>query len=270
MQSTLIRGLARGACLLLLCFPFNTAFALAIASNALTISNIQITPAVGSVVFSGPRDVSAIVSVAFNSLGENVSDGHFGTGVDVSADATINFATGLAEASDSAGTVSVSNAINLGGNSNAAGVSFPGSFSSLSGLFNFTGVSGMTDVSFSMDINGMLNGFADSVGSFENDFIASLEIDGENVLFSFSALVGGPDFAADTQFVSQTLSATVSLDTAATYSFVVSAQSNVEGSNSVPAPGTLALALIALTLLPVCSPTRGRQPRKRSTTSLCA
>ncbi|MEF8734099.1 MAG: hypothetical protein V5B40_19940 [Candidatus Accumulibacter meliphilus] len=265
MRATFIQGFVRGGCfLLLLCLPVKTALALVVAGSTLGISNLQIIPAAGSVVFFGPSDVSAIVSSAFNSLGEADSNGEFGTGIDVSTDATVSFATGHAEASVGAGTLNVSSAINLGGNGNAAGVSSPGALGSLSFLFGFTGVSGLVDVTFSMDISSMLHAFADSLGSFDTDFDASLEVDGETILFSSGVLAGGPNFAATTQLNSQTLSATVPLDSTLSYFLIMTSHVDTEGSNEVPEPGTLVLALVALALLPICSPTRGGQPHNRS------
>jgi len=259
MPSTLFRGLVRSGWFLLLCFPFSTVFAGVIANSALTISNLQIIPSVGSVMFSGPRDTSAIVSSAFNSLGENVSDGDFGTGTDVSADATVNFATGHAEASDSAGTLNVSSGINMGGNNNAAGVAFPGSLASLSGWFDLVGAIGMLDVTFSMDVSGMLSGFTDDLGDFETDFIASLDLDGENVLFLDVALVGGPNFSDVIPQFSQSLYATISLDSDVTHFFNLTAQSEGKGSN-MPEPGTMVLSLLALALLYKTNSKRGRPP----------
>lgn len=264
MRRTRIQGLVRGGLFLLLCLPFQWALALVIASSTLGVRNLQITPAAGSVVFFGPPEVSAIVSSAFNSLGETDSNGAFGNGTDVSADATVSFATGHADTSASAGTLNVSSAVHLGGSSNAAGVSFPGSYASQSYLFGFTGVSGVVDVSFSMDLSGLLQAFANSQGSFDTDFDASAELDGMNILFRSAALSGGPNFTDATQLFAQTLSATIPLDSALSYFLIVTAHVETFASNGVPEPGSLVLALLALGLLPVCSPRRGRPPRKRS------
>ena len=131
-------------------------------------------------------------------------------------------------------------------------------------------MSGVVDVTFSMDISSMLHAFTDGLGSFDTDYDAAADLNGDNILFSSAALAGGPDFPAATQLFSQTLSATVPLDSALSYSLIVTAHVDTFGSNNVPEPGTLVLALVALGLLPICSPTRGRQPRKRSQPSPCA
>lgn len=271
MQLTLKQVFARsGLFVLLLFLPLKSAFALVMASSTLSIFNLQIIPITGSVVFSGPPDVSASVNASFNSLGETDSNGAFGTGIDVLANAAVTFAAGHAEASASAGTASVTSAINLGGNSNAAGVSSPGSVASLSGFFDLTGVSGMVDVAFSFDVSGLLHGFADSIGSFGTDFDASLEIDGTPMLFDFRSLSGGPNFPDTTQLFSETLSATVSLDSTQSHFYIWTAHSDTFVSNTVPEPGTIALVLVALGLLQRCRRTRGGRLRKRSLPRHCA
>lgn len=248
MHTTLKQVLTRSGLFLLLCVPFEMAFATVVASSTITVSNLRIAPATGTVAFSGPPDVSAFAN-AFNSLGESDSHGASGTGIDVQADAAVAFATGHAEASAAAGLASATSTLNLGGQGNEAGVSFPGSIASLSGLFDLTGVSGMVDVSFSMDLSALLHGFTDALGSFDADADASLEIDGMPVLFDFFSLSGGPNFPDTTQPFSETLSATLSLDSALSHFFILTAHDDVEGMNSVPEPSTIALLLLGLGLL---------------------
>ena len=247
--------------LLLLCLPFEMAFALAIASSTLSVSNLRIVPTTGSVAFSGPPDVTARAN-AFNSLGESDSNGASGTGIDVQADASVTFATAHAEASAAAGSASIASAVNLGGQGNAAGVSFPGSLASVSGLFDLTGASGMVDVSFSIDVSGLLRGATDSLGSFDTDADASLEIDGTPVLFDFFSLSGGPGFPDTTLLILETLSATLSLDSALSHSYFLTAHGDPTGTNhQVPEPGAAALVLLALGLLRCCSATGVSPPR---------
>ena len=246
-----------GWCLLLSCWSAS-ASAFFIAGSALSVSRLQISPAAGSLVYAGPFDVFAS-SNAFNSLGDSDSNGNAGTGIDVQADAAVAAAAGHAAAAASAATLTASSLVSLGGMANAAAVSSPGSLASLFGSFDIGGTSGMIDVTLSIDVSASLHGLADALGSFSTDGDASLEIDGMPVLFDFFSLAGGPNFADTTQAISETLNATVSLDSSQSHFFVLTSHVDGGGQNTSPEPGAFALAALGLGLL-ACGRLRRKAP----------
>src|SRR5207248_2012074 len=244
----LAKRLAVRACLvaLLLALPGQTAFAFAVAESMLTISNLTITPALGSASILGPFDASA-TSHAFNSLGEEVFDGNSGTGTDVSANAAVTFAQGSAEARASTGTITAVGSVNAPGGTGLAGVNVPGSDADLTGTFAIIGASSNpVDVTFSMQVSGLLQGGSDASGFLQvDDITAQLNIDGAPVLFDFRSLPGLPSIAGINNYpdtiipVSETLTATISLDPTVSHFLDMHSDAETQPSNPVAEPGSL-------------------------------
>jgi hypothetical protein len=71
-----------------------------------------------------------------------------------------------------------------------AGVNVPGSDADLTGLFDITGaVTNPVNVTFSMQVSGLLHGVSDASGFLQvGDITAELVIDGAPVLFDFETL----------------------------------------------------------------------------------
>ena len=246
MKTRFRSTLAARLCLLLLLIPLTGANATVIASSSITLSNLTFTPTTGTVSLSTP-DAQAFTS-AFNSLGQSVSNGNFGPGADVSANAVITWAEGHASATPSSGTLAATSLVNLVGSGGFAGVSSPGSLANLAGLFSLNGATGMVEVTLSMQVTGSLHGFADAAGTFSTDADASLEIDGASVLFDLFSLSGGPTFPDTTQPFSETLTATLLLDASQPHFFSWNAHTDTTGHN-LAAPGTLVMLLTGLGLL---------------------
>src|SRR5215471_18451891 len=228
-----------------LCAP-SGAHALVITDSTLTISNILITSASGTVQFD-PWTAEASAT-ANNSLGQ--SDGQFDStainlGSTAQASATVTWATAQGPANASNLTAKGSSAVNLPGILNQADSTWRGS------LFTSFTVTGCTpgnsvDVTFSMDLSGSQHGFADALGSFTNELTASLELDGSPLLFFDTILSGGPGFPDTTKGISQNLNAKQTLTFGTPYFVFIQADSESNGQNVVPAPGTLSLVLACL------------------------
>lgn len=232
-------------CLLLLLSPLTAADASVIASSSITLSNLTFSPATGTA--STSTSDSQAFTDAFNNLGQSVSNGNFGPGTDVSADAAVTGATGHASAAPSTGTLAATSLVTLTG-TGFAGVTSPGSLANLAGLLFLNGVTGMVDVTLSMQVTGSLRGFAGVAGSFSTDADASLEIDGSPVLFDLFSLSGGPAFPDTTQPFSETLTATILLDASQPHFFSWSAHTDTTAQN-VTAPGTLVMLVTGLGVL---------------------
>ena len=123
-----------GLVALLLSVPGGAVLAMAIVDSSLTISDLTITPATGTASFKLPLDTSAATN-AFNSLGESVSNGNTGVGMDVSASAVVTDAQGSAQALASTNSVGASASENIPNGTVLAGVNVPRSDSNLSGFF---------------------------------------------------------------------------------------------------------------------------------------
>jgi hypothetical protein len=242
-----------GLVALLLAVPGGAALALAIVDSSLTISNLTITPASGSVSLELPLTTSATTH-AFNSLGEELFDGNAGVGTDVSAMATVTFAQGTAHALASNNSVSAAASVNIPPDGTVlAGVNVPGSDGDLSGFFDITGAgTNPVDVTFSMQVSGSLHGVSDAVGFLQTgDLTAQLVIDGMSVLFDFVTLPGLPSLVGINNYpdttipISETLSATVPLDPTFSHFFDMHADAEAQAFN-IAEPGSLSLLLAGL------------------------
>jgi hypothetical protein len=235
-----------------LTLPGQAALALAIVDSSLTISSLTITPASGSASFLLPLDTSA-TSHAFNSLGEDISDGNSGTGTDVSANAAVTFANGNAQTRASNRSVSASASVNIPSGTVLAGVSVPGSDGDLSGFFDIAGAStNPVDVTFTMQVSGSLHGVSDASGFLQTgDLTTQLVIDGMSVLFDFETLPGLPSIPGINNYpdttipISETLMATVALDPTFSHFFDMHADAEAQAFN-IAEPGSLSLLLAGL------------------------
>jgi hypothetical protein len=250
------------ACLvgLLLAVPGGAALALAIIDSSLTISNLTITPASGSLSVLGPLDTSATTH-AFNSLGEEVFDGNSGTGTDVSASAMVLFAQGSAQARAFNGSVTAAATVNIPGGTVLAGVNVPGSDADLTGNFAITGaLTNPVNVTFSMLVKASLHGVSDALGFLQvDDITAQLNIDGTPVLFDFQSLPGLPSIPGINNYpdttciippdttctISSKTSATISLDPTVSHFFDMRADAEAQAFN-IAEPGSLSLLLAGL------------------------
>ena len=248
-----------GLVALLVAVPGGAAFAAAMVDSSLTISNLMITPASGSVSFELLTLSTSATTHAFNSLGEEVFDGNSGTGP-VSAIATVTFAQGTAMASTS--SVSASASVNIPADGTVlAGVNVPGSDSDLSGFFDINGAStNPVNVTFSMQVSGELDGVSDAAGFLQNgDLTAELDIDGTPVLFDFETLPQLPSVAGVNNYPNTTCtippdttcmiisvtSAKISLDPTVSHRFDMRADAEAQAFN-IPEPGSLSLLLAGL------------------------
>jgi hypothetical protein len=247
-----------GLVALLVAVPGGAAFAAAMVNSSLTISNLTIAPASGTVSFELPLSTSATTH-AFNSLGEEVFDGNSGTGP-VSAMAMVTFAQGTAMASTS--SVSASASVNIPSDGTVlAGVNVPGSDADLTGFFDITGTStNPVDVTFSMQVSGSLHGVSDIAGFLQNgDLTAELDIDGTPVLFDLESLPGLPSTAGVNNYPDTTCtippdttctiisvtSAKISLDPTVRHFFDMHADAEAQAFN-IPEPRSLSLLLAGL------------------------
>jgi hypothetical protein len=240
-----------GLVALLVAVPGGAAFAAAMVDSSLTISNLMITPASGSVSFELLTLSTSATTHAFNSLGEEVFNGNSGSGT-VTANATVTFAQGTAMASTS--SVSASASVNIPADGTVlAGVNVPGSDGDFSGLFDITGASTSSiNVTFSMQVSGSLNGVSDAAGFLQNgDLTAELDIDGTPVLFDFETLNNLPSVAGINNYpntimpISETLTATISLDPTVSHFFDMHADAETQAFN-IAEPGSLSLLLAGL------------------------
>jgi hypothetical protein len=234
-----------GLVFLLLVTPMHSALALAITNSTLSISGVSISlipPSAGTnTVDPWTAEASA---VAHNSLGQ--ADGQFDSSSGAAlANAAVTFATGQGQANAISMTANAASAVNLPGFNNEAGSTGLGS---LFTTFMITGGTGDVLVAFSMHLDALQHGFADQVGSFRSELVASLELDGDVVLFRDSILSGGPNFPDTVTTVATTLSDTRTLTFDTTYFVFIQADSESNAFN-VPEPSGLALILGGVALL---------------------
>lgn len=215
--------------------------ALAITHGSMTISNIQISAGAGTLDID-PWTAQASAT-ANNSLGE--SDGQFDSQPSVArADAMVTWADGHSAADAIGLTTPGSSSVNLPGSNNQADSTGRGS---LFTTFTVTGGTGDVNVMLSMDIDGSQDGFTDNSGSFMNEIVAVLELDGDPKLFYDNIIHGGPG-SNTTIGVNQTLSNTLTLSYDTPYFIFIEADSESNAMN-VPEPGTLVLMLAGLGML---------------------
>jgi hypothetical protein len=252
-RSTAGRALAA---LLLLALPFQSAVALVITSNHLTISGITITPASGT-AFIEPWTAEASAS-ANNSLGQ--SAGEFDSSASAAmANAAIIFATATGAADALVLTGSGDTAVNLPGDLNQAAATGQGN---LFTFFTIAGGIGSVDVTFAMHLDGTQHAFTDSIGRVRSELVATLELDGNVVLFRNDILEGGPAFPDTTKAFVDTLTSTQTLFFDTPYFVFIQADAESSGINLREPPG-FALLLAAVGLLVFCTTRRVAAQQQR-------
>ena len=244
MKSTLRCLISSGMLFASLCVPLQAAHALAVTSNGLEISNIRITSSAGTLTID-PWTAEAR-AFASNSLGQSIgaSDSTAGTARTVaSADAMVTWADGHGSADTLSLKAIGSSNVNLPGHDNEADATGMGS---LFTTFMVTGGVGAVNVDFSMDIVGQQTGMTDSIGYVDrNEIIASLDLDGSNVLFFEHLEHIGPNMSFDVP-TSTTRAGSRSLAYDTQYFVFIQADAETNAHN-VPEPASLALLLTGLT-----------------------
>ncbi|MGY6274215.1 hypothetical protein [Methylomonas sp. MgM2] len=220
------------------------AFAVVITDSSLTLSNIQITPTSGSVVFQDPL-IAEVFTQAANSMGELDQQYDFSMGGAVSQIAATTWAAGSGQADAAAMTLSATTSVNLTGYNNQASSLGRGS---LYGSFMITGGAGVVDVLFSMDVMATLHGYTDAVGSFDPDWTASLFLDfaPNPILFDYDMMIGGSNTPDTVTTVSKTLSNIVNLSFDTPYYIYIEADAESKRNQNLPEPDTLILIMIGL------------------------
>jgi hypothetical protein len=247
------------AALSALAFPPQSS-ASALADSNIGFSNLQITPASGTLQLLGNWAVDAFAQ-AQNSLGEQLPDYQAsGTGGPVSADAAVTWA---ADHGDATAPVTPDLPVTGHASSLANVPGCPPNWASSQGSSSFantlqvTGGSGSVSVDMSADISGLLHVFTDACGvRAETQLIFSLEIFGlpdvgggpQNplVLFSSQYLRVGPNSQISLPF-GETLAGSATLEFDKAYGFLI--QLDSESYAIVPEPATAALLLPGLAWL---------------------
>lgn len=220
-------------------------YATAIANSTISFSNLQITPATGTIIFLDDWTAEAFAQ-AQNSLGQLVSQFNSSTGGAAAANATVTFATSAGNASATNLTGSASSSVNIPGTITAQALSV--GRGTLFNLFVITDGTGDVDVNFSVDLTGNLNVFTDAFGQLaQTETIFDLELDGNPILFRDDILSIGPSDSKNLSF-SQNLfdSRTLQFDTL--YFILAQADSESQAIN-IPEPSSLTLMLAGLIIL---------------------
>jgi hypothetical protein len=234
------------------CLGPTAAWADAVVSTSLSLTNLQIIPNSGTLILS-PVSVSAFAQ-ALDSLGG------FSQSDDNPANAATTVASASGEASAAALTGSVTANVNLPGNfdgfANSEGQAL------LSGTFEITGTTSPVNVTFNALLS--INQFLQTTGggqsaSSETIFTLLLpDLSPDPILFFDNPLAIGPDQALS-YGDSPTLTTSMTLDPNTPYSFVASLDGEVPNAvNITPEPSSLGLALTLVGLLAVF----GRLTRK--------
>ena len=246
-----------------ICAVLPAAHASVVTSNSLALSNIRITLSAGTLAID-PWTAEAH-TFASNSLGQSngPTDTTFGTARTLaSADAAVTWADGHGSADTLALKALGSSNINLPGHDNEADASGRGS---LFTTFMVTGGTGAVDVAFAMDLLGTQTGTTDPIGYVDrNEIVASLELDGDFVLFFDQIKSIGPNMSFDLP-TAKTLAGTRSLVYGTSYFVFIEADAETNAHNGIPEPASLALVLTALTGLAAQA---GLGRARRSTTSV--
>jgi hypothetical protein len=233
----------------LLCgLPPQAAHATVITDASLTISGITIAPAAGTLLID-PWTAEASAS-ANNSLGQNV--GQFDSSDTVAlANAIITFANASATSSATGLSITATSAVNLPGILNQA------ASTGLADLFTFfaiTGGSGDVDVTFGMNVLPSQHAFVDALGIVRSELVASLDLDGDTVLFRDDLLQHASSPGGVVDPIRLTGTRTLTFDTF--YFVFVQADSESSGIN-LPEPTAAILVVTALGLLRCCTCRKG-------------
>jgi hypothetical protein len=243
MKKTICQTIAAvSACLLSV-----TAQAGVISSSMISLSQLQIVPATGTLQVQSPLTASAF-GQAQDSLGG--SDQHFNTVDDSATSASGNtaLASGNGAASAPSRTASAASAVNISVDASASATGQGGlgpAFGSGSGMFqiqNATNTSVSVAFSALLNINQFLQ--TDSQGVFAfSEVIFQLvlpDLPDQPLLFFDNPITIGP--SATSSFTSSpTLTNTVTLQTNTLYTLIALVDAESSGLNSVPEPSLMLL-----------------------------
>ena len=222
--------------------PFS-ASGTATALASLDLTGFSVTPASGSIVWSGPWTLSTFVSVN-NSDGD--VDFQFQTdSASASASASVPYASAHSSANVPAAGGRfghVEAAVNLPAGIDAAATVLA-SQSTFENFFTIMGASGFVDVSFSAVLASILTVMTDASGTLAySDAIFNLNVDGAPVLSFFDQVSVGPNGLASSS-MNPTLTGTISLDSSIEHYFSMRLDTDPTGT-TVPEQGETCLLLL--------------------------
>jgi hypothetical protein len=224
-----------------LLFDCQRAQATAISFSDITVSNLQVAPASGSIVF----DVFTTYAFAQaqNSLGELNASFDAQSGLPAQADTFVTWADAHAFAG---GTQwSASSNVNLSGGSNFARSAGQGLWSN---MFMITGGTGTVTVNVSADVSGQLSLLTDAAGQVaQTETIFNLLLDGFPILFLDQLQSIGPNDSFYSLFAN-TLTNSVDLQFDTPYSLLLRVDSESETINAAPIPEPSTVTMVGLGL----------------------
>lgn len=230
-------------------FGQSAAYATVIASSSISISNLQINPASGTVIFLDPWSSTAFAE-AQNSLGEWDAQFDSNIGGSALANATVTYANASGGANGLSLTANAGSNVFIPGSIEAAAAAI--GRGTLFNSFMITGGVGDVNVTFSLGMIGALQVMTDQFGQLaETEVIVSLELDGDSVLYYRDHLLIGPS-SSDMRTSPTALTGMRTLQFDAPYFLLAEADSESRGINTpirpVPDGGsTLSLLGTALT-----------------------
>ena len=229
-----------------LCFYPAAAWADLIVTTAISLNQLQILPANGSLVFL-PGVLASAAAQAQDSLGGN--DAQSNTVIDdaTSASAMTALANANAAASAMALTGSAASGVNIPQITAFASSGANGApFGSLFGQFEIVGATGPVSVKLKalLDYTQSLSTTGGGVSASSEAIFSLLlpDINGSPVLFFDNLLIIGPNDSMST-LGTPTLSASMLLDPNTPYYFIAEVDSESSGLSQVPEPSSLDLLL---------------------------
>lgn len=219
-----------------------------IVSTGISLNNLQILPATGSLVVL-PGVLASASAQAQDSLGGN--DAHSNTVIDdaTSANAVTALANANAAASAMALTASAVSGVTIPQITAFASSGANGApFGSLFGQFEIVGTTGPVSVQLKalLDYTQSLSTTGGGISASSEVIFNVLlpDVNGSPVLFFDNLLTIGPHDSMSTMGT-PALSAFVTLDPGTTYNFIAEVDSESSGLSQVPEPSSLFLVLTA-------------------------
>jgi hypothetical protein len=238
------------ACVALWCLSPD-AQASVIVSSSLSLTQLQILPAAGSVQIISPFNASAFTQV-FDSLGgvdqdyNSVDDGA------TSANSSTTLVSSNAAASAVGLTVSTSSSLLIPQATASAGTE-PGSpYGLLQGFFQIVGTTGPVSVELTATLNEIQSlsttGFGHSATAEATFSLLLPDISGSPILFFDDPLaIGASGFMADSS--SPKLTAAVTLQANTEYYLLAETESEIKGTSMTPEPSSVSLSFVGLCAL---------------------
>jgi hypothetical protein len=231
-------------CLLFIMLVSAAGRATSIATSALSLTSLQISPAAGNVVFTAPWTAQAFVE-ALNNAGE--FDSTFQSDGITSASAVVRFANATAQADGAAITAgAAANASIMAGLAHASSVGRSG----LANTFSIAGGAGPVNVALTALVSGSLDLSTEGLGFLsEGELIFALLLDGKVVLFDTASRFIGPNSSA-TEQLSGRLSDTLMLEYGRMYSLLVTLDARSQAVHTeVPEPAGELLVCMAAAVI---------------------